>query len=303
MKQKFEISAINNNQTFNDWLFRIKKLANARFKWNNIPDTWNKGFLENILYYHGMAGVTYSDEFGFIVSRVTPYGDLNIYDLPSRCVCYSHALNDEKNIRVVYSGINDTKHQRGMVLIQNNYDLVPTFPTIQLFAHRLYEIDRTIDVNLNQQKTPMAMKCSSQKQRLSLLNCYQQYDGNEPVIIVDKDLLNSNAIGTIDTGAPFLVDKLQAHKQAVFAEMLTFLGINTVNFEKKERLIESETTANNQLIRLSVDEELSCRELACRQINKYFGMNISVELNGDLELELKNVSNIVDKVESGDLNE
>lgn len=303
MKHKFELSAISNNATYNDYLFRIKKLANARFKWSNIPDTWNKGFLENLLYYHGMAGVVYSPTFGNIVTRITPFGRLNIYDLPRYCQCYSHALEGERTTRAVYSGLNDDiPDKSGVVVIQNNYDLIPTFPTIQLFARRLYNTERTLDVNMNQQKTPMAITCT-QKQRLAMLNCYQQYDGNEPVIFADKNALNPADIRTIDTGAPFLVDKLQAQKQAIWSELLMFLGINTVNIEKKERLIESETNANNQVIELNVDEEIECRQLACQQINKYFGLNIKVELNAKIENEIKNVSKLVEKVESGDNNE
>lgn len=303
MKRKFEISAITNVQTFDDYLFRVKKLANARFKWKNIPDSWHKGFLENMLYYYGMAGCLNTRNYGCIISRASPYGNLDIYDLPSRCTCWSNAVDDTEKIRFVLNGLNDPLGSdlfyESMVLIANNYDLVPTYPTIQLFCKRLSKIDRVMDVNLNQQCTPMAIICTN-KQRLALLNAYEQYDGNEPVIVIDKSLMSDgNAFRTIDTGAPYLLDKLQAQKQAIFAELLTFLGINTINYEKKERLIESETTANNQLIKLNVSEELECREKACKQINKYFDLNIDVEINENLENEIKNVSNLVNNVENG----
>ena len=57
--------------------------------------------------------------------------------------------------------------------------------------------------------------------------------------------------------------------------MLTFLGINTT-IEKKERLLQDETNANNEQITLNVEIGLRERERACEEINDRFGLELSV---------------------------
>ena len=299
---EFNSSLITNNSTFKDYLFRIKKIANARFKWINVPDSWDTDFLENILYYYGQCGVHWDKRFGTVISRVTMSGGFNIYDLPTKLECYSNAPGATRKTKYVYTGLQDTqiKDKSGVVLIKNNPDRVPTFSTIQLFAYRLFNLERAADVNLALQRTPGIIECDH-KQRLTLLNLYMQYDGNQPFIFADKNLLGENALKVIDTEAPYLIDKFQAQKQAIWAEILTFLGINNVNYEKKERLIESETNANNEVTQLNQQGEYTCRKKACQQINKYFELNIDVEFNENVMQAINNnVDNISKNVESGE---
>lgn len=279
LNNAFEVSAITNNATYFDYLNRVRKIATARFIWKNTPSSWDADFLENVLFEDGVAGILWDESYGNIITRVAAHGELNIYENPTKWICYSLKNND---VRYSYTGLKDENNKKDcVVVIKNNPDKIPTFSTIELFCRRLYEVERTIDVNLKQQKTPSIVICEP-KQRLTMINLYQQYDGNRPFIFADKSLLGDNLIRTIDTEAPYLLDKLTAHKQSLWNELLTCLGINNVNFEKKERLIEAEANGNNQFITLNLTTELSCRKRACKNINDYFGLHVEVEINNDI---------------------
>jgi len=65
-------------------------------------------------------------------------------------------------------------------------------------------------------------------------------------------------------------------------EFFTFLGINNVNSDKRERLITNEVDANNEQIEFSAKIMLDSRKKACEKINKMFNLNIDVELNKEL---------------------
>ena len=91
--------------------------------------------------------------------------------------------------------------------------------------------------------------------------------------------------------------KLQIQKQAIWNEVLTFLGINNNDVEKKERVIEAETESNNHFISLNLYNAYRCRKHACDQINKYFGLNINVKINYNLFNNTSIVDNPVEKVE------
>ena len=71
--------------------------------------------------------------------------------------------------------------------------------------------------------------------------------------------------------------QLQAQKHMILNEVFTDLGINNANMDKKERMVANEVTANDEQVKASEDVMLKVREEACRQINRIFGLNISVK--------------------------
>ena len=168
---------------------------------------------------------------------------------------------------------------------------------MELFALRLYEAERTADVNIKAQKTPVLL-LMDEKQRLTMENIYSQYDGNKPVIFGDKNSLGENVIKSINTLAPFIADKIIDYKKEIWNEALTFLGINNIMVDKKERLITDEANSNNELINLNLQSYLAPRQEACRQFNEKFGFTgtdkeISVRVRSDLHNIIKNAQSIV----------
>lgn len=162
---------------------------------------------------------------------------------------------------------------------------------------RLYEAERTCDVNIKSQKTPVFVLID-EKQRLTLENLYNQYDGNKPFIFGDKNNLSSEQIKAINTESPFVADKIMQYKKEIWNEALTFLGVNNIMVDKKERLITDEANSNNELINLNLQSYLAPRLEACKQFNEKFGLTgtdkaISVRVRSDLHNIIKNAQSIV----------
>lgn len=259
-----------NDQTYLDYFKRLRLLALSMFEWENLPDSVSQRFLEQTLFEMGKAIWVYDPSLGHLGLRVTPAGNLNVYGDPVKFQAYS----------IGYSKFYDADQ---CVMIRNNYDMLPTVSTLSLFAQRLTEVERTLDVNIKALKTPVLVLCED-RQRLTLKNLYHQVDGNEPVIYADKSL-NPDAIKVLRTDAPFLADKLMLYKHDLWNDALTFLGINNANTDKKERLITDEATANDQMIELSAQTMLLTRQKACDEINDMFGLNVSVKLRSYQEVQ------------------
>lgn len=286
---QFEDSASLNNLTYLDYYKRLRLLAISMFEWENLPDSMNERFLERTLYAFGLACFIYDDNLGFLNLKCLPSNSLNVYEEATQYTAWSINYNKMFN-------------RDDIILVRNNYDEIPTDTTIQLFARRLAEAERTIDVNVKAQKTPVLIRCTD-KERLTMKNLYMQYDGNQPFIFGSKDI-DVNAIEVLKTDAPFVTDKLIEYKKALWADAMSFLGINNAD-EKKERLITDEVNANNQMIQISAQTMLLTRKEACRAFNKRFGENIDVHLrNYD---EIQNVFNSglmdTDSDEEGDVDE
>lgn len=261
-----------NDTTFTDYFLRLKLLANSVFKWEGLPNHMNEKWIEAILFDHGKC-VFYNDPMrGFMVAECNQDGDTNNYKEP---------------VAVCPTGIDVTPISLtpgvDCVLIQNNDLMLPTSFTLKLFAYRLAEISRTIDVNVGAQKTPVLVHTTN-KQMLSLKNIYTQFSGNEPVIFGDKSF-DPETMRVLKTDAPVVFPELQQQKIALWNECLTFLGINNANTEKRERLITDEVEANNDHIDLSAMCFLKARERACDEINRIFGTKISVTMRKEDHVE------------------
>lgn len=261
-------SAQLNNQTYIDYYQRLMEFAINMFEWKNLPPTVDERFLELTLYEKGYCLYFNDEVVGNLALTCTIGGMLDVYRIPTERRAF--AVN----------GYNKICTSQDSVLIFNNYLHTPTILTIELFARRLYEIERTIDVNVKAQKTP-TLVLASEQQRLTMKNLYMQYDGNEPFIFGDKDM-EFEGIKCLKTDAPYVADKLQVLKHQIWNEALTFCGIENSNQDKKERLVADEVGSNYGNIEAQRNVMLNARRQAADKINRMFGTNIEVGFRSSL---------------------
>lgn len=280
-KDAFRDAILMNNQTYIDYLERMKKICLSMFEWQNLPDSMNARFIEMCLFYNGQAALLYSDDYGYINTMAADGGYINIYGLPTEINCYSYRFNERRSLYTV-----DTGAEKGeeCILVMNNYERVPTTTSISLFAYRLAEAQRTVDVNIKAHRTPILIT-TDQKQYFTLKKMYEEYDGNTPAIFADKNLISPDALKAIKTDAPLIINDIMEYKREIWNEFLTFMGLQNLS-EKKERLISNEVDSNNELINMNLQALLIPRKDACKQFNEKYGLMgnkaIDVKVRSDL---------------------
>lgn len=288
---------VDNERTYYDYLDRFKKIALSMFEWVNLPESMNERYLEECLYYFGQASLLKDENYGFINTQCCSNGQINIYGLPTSLHCYSFGYDTDRKL---YTNIDTEEAQKDTcILVLNSRQREPfaTFNTIDLMARRMAEAERTCDVNIKAQKTPILLVVDD-KQRLMMENLYLQYDGNAPAIFGDKNQLQEGILKSINTNAPYVADKLIDYKKEIWNEFLTFLGINNVLVDKKERLVTDEANANNEVVNLNLQSFLIPRQEACKEFNKLFGLEgtgkeISVKVRSDLYNIIKQEESII----------
>ena len=270
-KTNFGESLLMNNATYTQYFNRLMELSISMFEWKNLPSTCDVRYLELALFMNGSA-VFFQDDVleDYVALDVICSGRLDVYGNPVLRRAYSRFNNYQKLLK----GNNS-------VIIWNNYNRTNSVLDVEMFARRLYNLDRIIDINANAQKTPVLIKCD-ETQRLTMLNVYKEYDGNSPVIFGDK-ALNSNGLEVLSTGAPYVADKIYTLKTQIWNEALTYLGISNINVQKKERLITDEVTRNQGGTIASRYSRLESRREAVRKINDMFGLNIEVNYREDFQ--------------------
>lgn len=265
-KRSWEAKKMNDD-IFIDYFNRLEEIAINMFEWSNLPDTVDERFLELTLCEYGFL-VYFNDEvIGNLVATCMLGGALDVYRIPTNRKAYAT------------NGYQKELTDKDSVLIFNNYLHTPTMLTILLYAKRIAEIDRTIDINVRAQKTPVAVLCD-ESQLLTFKNAYEKIDGNEPVIFGTKNLDLKN-ITAIKTDAPFVADKLNILKRQLWNEVMTFMGVENSNSEKKERLVTDEILSNLGGVQAQRYVMLNSRRQAADKINKMFGTDIEVNFRQD----------------------
>ena len=269
-KTLFEESLMLNNKSYIQYVNRLTELSISMFEWKNLPATIDRRYIELELFKNGSV-VYFNDEIiGDLCLDCITSGRLDVYGEPYIRRAYS-----------IYNPYQKMLKSNNSVIVWNNYLRTNSVLDVEMFSRRLWLIDRIIDVNVNAQKTPVLVQ-GTEKQRLTLINLYKEFDGNTPFIFGDKNL-DLNALKAISTDAPYISDKLYQLKTQIWNEALTYLGISNINIQKKERLITDEVTRNQGGTVASRYSRLDCRRMAADKINKMFGTNIEVNYREDFQ--------------------
>ena len=269
-KTEFEDSLNKNQLGYMQYFNRLCELSMSMFEWKNLPDTVDLRYLEMALFREGCAVYFREDDVGDLCLTCINEGRFDVYGYPTKRRAYSKYNNFQKEL-----DDNDS------VIIWNNMLRTNSMLDVLQFSRKLYELDRIIEVNARAQKTPVLIKCS-EKEKLTLLNVYKEFDGNAPVIF-GYDGLDQNSLNALTTGAPYVADKLYTLKTQIWNEALTYLGISNINIQKKERLITDEVTRNEGGTIANRYSRLESRRIGAEKINKMFGTNIEVNYREDFQ--------------------
>lgn len=244
----------------------------ARFTWEGLPNGIDPRFIENTLMDNGFA-IFYYDTFFemFMCMPATQTSILDIQDNPTA-------------FRVTRNGIYSREVKASeCVVIWGNQTRIPDTQVVRIYSERLATVDRTIEIDLLNERNPMIVACSND-QRHTIANVMSKiYDG-EPVVWGTENLSMENLAQTIGvfplnqnagTGAVSSIKHMES-KTRIWGEALTMLGIMNIDSDKRERMVVAEAGANTGQVLASREQFMKPRELACEQINTMFpGLNVS----------------------------
>lgn len=265
--QQFWQSGQMNNRLYAMYYDYLTELAISMFEWVNLPDSVDPRYLELVLFTHGQAVFFKDEELGYLALNNAVQGKFDVYRVPIMRRAYAA------------NGYQKPLNNTDSVIIYNNYLRTNTMTAVRNYAELLYDLDQSIRVNAKAQKTPILLSCE-ENERITMMNLYQKYDGNQPFIFGTKEL-RPNAISAINTAAPFVARDLYELKTKYWNEALTYLGISNINVQKKERLVSDEVTRMTGGTIASRYRRLEMRRKACEQINKMFGLNIECNYRDD----------------------
>ena len=250
---------------------RLKMKAISMFEWINLPEEIDERYIELMLCQNGYV-CFFKDQLvpdvdTYFALQCTLGGRFNVYNIPTVYQIYTA------------SGYNTRRTAEDSVIIYNNLLHSPTVPLLMYHAYNIANVERTIEINLNQLKRPYIFLVP-ENQRFTFTKLVNDIKNNQDVIIGNKDL-NLDNLNPINTITPNNTLDLYTLKKRYYNEALTDMGINNLNVDKKERLVSDEVSSNDEDVLINRNSMLYARKIACKQINDMFGLNIDVKFRND----------------------
>lgn len=287
---KKETANFKNSKEFSNWFMYYSNLYLNLFKWNGLPKSVNERHLELTLFSDGKA-LFFKDNDDlignpFLALQCAQESSLDIYYEPQQ-------------YRAIGNGYSKSYTTDESVLIRENKLMYPPIFMIERLTEKISDSSRAIEVYSQSMKRPYLVNTDEDNKMTSKV-LVDMVQNNELIVLGRKK-------GGFDT---IQVEKTPLDGQGLLAlwknkhelqdEILTWMGINNANTEKKERLIKDEVNSNNQLIKLNLDNALDMRKKACEMINEMFKLNISCEINHDYLIESEELNNDESSTDKGD---
>ena len=284
------LAYLQNQRTYDYYFQRLTNIALSVFEWKNLPLTVDPRWLELSIFRNGMCLFFEDPVMGYVAMPCAIGGKLDVYNIPT--IRRAYAAN----------GYNAIRDNTNSVIIYHNYlHDVPVWD-LEMFATRLADYQRTIDVNVAAQKTAVAILVDDNEVK-TWKDAYISWAGNVPMIMGNK-AMNPNAMTVLKTDAPFVGDSIQEMLVQVWNDAMSYLGVSNVNVTKKERLITDEVQRNMGGVLASRYSPLEMRRDAAKHINEMFGLDIEVDYREDiLAYQSKMIGETEEMIEEGELND
>lgn len=267
------------NKSLIDHSFYVKKykrLLENMFEWSGLPSGISERFVEQNLFGLGMLVFHYDSKMGFYkMSKAAAKGH-NAYDEPTYYQVYD------------VTGYSKMIKASECVPLWNNMDREGDRMSVEFFAQRISNIEKTIDVNLMQLRHPVVVACP-EGQIASAESFFSKLSNGNPFLAVSDTFFDQNNWKAFDLKTQNHVQVLQEVKRDYENECLTYFGINNVDVFKKERLVTGEAEGNNEQIALAKNVRYKTRKMFCEQVKEKFGLDIDVKLSDTFMNEVESI--------------
>lgn len=254
------------------WITRMLYVASSAIEWTGLPTECDPIYLENCLNRAGAAIIIRDPVMNlYFTGQNGSTGNIDIYGYP-------------ENRRAIFmNGDTVNCNMEDSVIIYNNSMRSSDLWNFTNIAEFMADIDSAIRVNMQSQKT-MPIIPTTPEQSLTIENVYSDIENNIPYIMVDGNSLDVDKLRsalTFDNRRSFTADLMIQVQREVWNRFLTFVGINNVNVEKRERTNIPEINSNLDEILVMRRNRLNSRQRACDLINEKWGLNVGVRYYSD----------------------
>lgn len=292
---------IKGNFQTNEWRNRLTKMQDYLNLYSNVADY--EGLPEDFMKVTGKNRMWLAMKFfapavcffkhpvlGLQCLPVSGMGDWDIAGMPTTWTAFGA------------DGTQYKRTEKDSVLMFNDYAFSIPFIKMLYDLDLMFECDNTHRQNLKAQRQPLIVEIEEDEKK-SASTFISSLDKD---VVVTRKRYNVGGKRATDrpyetrafeSGRQFQGDQLASDYRYFENRILTRLGYNNENVEKKERLLVDEINSNNEVVDSFYTTRIECEKEAFDKINKMWGYNIKVVprklKNFRKESELNDTSSVV----------
>lgn len=261
------------------------------FKWEGFPNTIPLDYLERNLIRHGQVLFYESEHFGYDILRSEAVG-MNRHNYPTTARAVMEGTTDieilghvERKIKRLSDSENAVEEfnpSTDGVLIYNMDYGRSSREIVEHYANQLAMVEIAFDTNLMWQNMPYLFYAEDNSKKLSIMKLFSDIMKGSPAVMVDKELFMYNKGGEMQPGTtidiPLKAKDLLDVRNELMMKFRETVGIDTAGVDKAERVGSFEVEANEQHTKTVLEIMLQQRQIACENINAFYGLNISVDV-------------------------
>lgn len=245
------------------------------YKWNNMPKTIDLRFFNDTLLSTGFVGC-FKNEKGIYCSDTAITG-LDEYYRPTEMEVANIILKGKykigKDAAVCYN-TSDYSSPESSLMLES------------IFAYRLAQLDLSIDISCINSRASIIASVNDVNEGLRTEEALKKLFKGDPAVISYKTAFDKGAdIFPLKAKDMLVVSELADARRNLMADFYSYLGIDTIAVDKKERTNLVEMDSNKQQLHINASRMLEARKRFCEEFNEVFKTNISVELNIPKEVE------------------
>lgn len=276
MSRKNGFLQISNLKTSEMYKRQFVSLAENVFNIKNLEKYapfMDYSYVNHELVYKGCIAFFMDEYLGLLALPYVNLGKLDLYGRPI-------------DIQVMGRNGYTRKLKKGeYVLMWDNRSKQALIYDILQYAERVSLIQRTIDINISQQRTNRIWKTKTENKK-TIEDLINGISANDEAILT-YDNLNIDETTGILSPAPFVADKLAEQKDKIWNEFLRLIGIANSSFQKKERNIRDEVFISQAGTIASRFTRFNSRVDAINKINALWNLDLEVEYYDGLPTTLK----------------
>jgi len=273
-----------NNQQFCLWRRALFQRACSVIK-IELPKDWMKhlDLMYWTLFTRGFAGVGEMAEVGKWFNPVTLSG-YNFYYEPTKAILANPALRDTSRELIIGEDVE---------ILKLTPDYMGIWDVITYYAEKLATMDVAINTAIINTKFAYIVGAKNKAAAEVLKKLFDKVNSGEPAVFFDKKLANDGtdqeepwqALFRDNIKQSYIITDLLRDFQTIINEFDTEIGIVTIPYEKKERMVSDEANSKqyDALSRCTIwFEELKRTAKIC---NEFLGLTPGDDIRVSLRYE------------------
>lgn len=241
------------------------------FKYEGLPETIPGKELERLLQVHGYAIITEVEGklyafFGGLGGEPDVYGYPTIATVSNPYLKYSKQLTIGEDCIVIF----------------NDYARMGLIPLVSKYIYLLTQNELTMSVLNTSKRIGNLISVNDDNTAESAREYLKKVEQGELGYIMESKLYDSLKTSSFNAENVSL-QELTEYNEYLKASLLTELGINANQNQKRERLITAEIEDNKERTFPLMDNMLSSRQIGLQQIKELFGEDTTVRFNSSWE--------------------